>query len=51
VPSVLEIQKQVIERWYCQGLAERAVGAPELAVRFAPLSVLPHRHYVVFSRD
>jgi hypothetical protein len=44
-----EIQKQIIERAIKKGWLSGAVGAPEIAGRLGPLSVLPHRHYVAFS--
>lgn len=47
--SYWDIQQQVIKRAIDKGWLSGAVGAPELAVRFAPLGANPHRHYVVFS--
>lgn len=44
-----DMQKQVIKRAIEKSWLSGAVGAPELAVRFAPLGVNPHRHYVAFS--
>jgi len=39
------IMKESLEPGWCSG----AVGAPEVAVWFRPLSVLPHAHYVMFT--
>jgi hypothetical protein len=44
-----DIFKRVMEEAVEEGWLSGFVGAPELAVRFRPLGVLPHSHYVAFS--
>jgi hypothetical protein len=44
-----DIFRKVMEQANNTGWLSGVVGAPELAVRFMPLGVLPHAHYVAFS--